>query len=318
MPIPTGQTIQLSPENVAEIARNTLKPSGWKCEWIISSSSKHSPAACSIVLGSWNAYLKHLLRHAQFQSNKTGKFVCDLPRCSLPVKGASTSFDQLKEHIENSHMSRTLLYCPFRGCEGVAFARGAFQLDNHFRETHFDLLNKVITIPSDVLLPMSVPHPPIPLDLPPLPKHPTLLLPAVRGTRIRHLEGPPLSQVSQASYASQASPRKRLRLHRLVEEETSSEASSIYFEDLEKTQIDKNGECKEPVQCVLGLVAGPRFDVARPQPILDPTQFGLKSPPVSIHYEVFSNRFDEMERAVAPKVNMPIVPISTQTSSTMH
>jgi hypothetical protein len=58
MPIPTGQTIQLSPENVAEIARNTLKPSGWKCEWIISSSSKHSPAACSIVLGSWNAYLK--------------------------------------------------------------------------------------------------------------------------------------------------------------------------------------------------------------------------------------------------------------------
>ena len=58
MPIPTGQTFQLSPENVAEIARNTLKPNGWKCEWIISSSSKHSPAACSIVLGSWNAYLK--------------------------------------------------------------------------------------------------------------------------------------------------------------------------------------------------------------------------------------------------------------------
>ena len=58
MPIPTSQTIQLSPENVAEIARNTLKPSGWKCEWIISSSSKLPPAACSIVLGSWNAYLK--------------------------------------------------------------------------------------------------------------------------------------------------------------------------------------------------------------------------------------------------------------------
>jgi hypothetical protein len=58
MPIPTGETIQLSPEKVAELARNTLKPSGWKCEWVISSSSKHSPAACSVVLGSWNAYLK--------------------------------------------------------------------------------------------------------------------------------------------------------------------------------------------------------------------------------------------------------------------
>ena len=203
----------------------------------------------------------------------------------------------------------------------MAFARGAFQLDNHFRETHVDLLNKVITIPSDLLLPMSVPYPPISLDLPPpLPKHPTLLLPTVRGTRIRHMGGPPLSQASQASHASQASPRKRLRLHHLVEKETSSEASSIIFEDLEKTQIDKNGECKEPIRWVLGPVAGPRFDVARPQPILDPTQFGLKSPPVSIHYEVFSNRFYEMERTMAPKVNtgMPIVPMSTQTSSTMH
>ena len=204
----------------------------------------------------------------------------------------------------------------------MAFARGAFQLVNHFRETHADLLKKVITIPSNLLLPMSVPHSPIPIDLPPpLPKHPTLLLPAVRGTRIRHLEGPPLSQASQAShasYTSQASQRKRLRLHHLVEEETSSQASSIIFEDLEKTQIDKNGECKEPLRYVLELVAGPRFDVARPQPILDPTQFGLKSPPVSIHYEVFSDRFDEMERAMPSKVNMSIVPKSTQTSSTMH
>lgn len=168
---------------------------------------------------------------------------------------------------------------------------------------------------------MSVPYPPIPLDLPPLPKHSFPFLPAVRGSRIRPLEVPPLSQASQTSqisYTSQASPRKRLRLHHVAEEEISSEASSIYFEDLEKTQIDKKGECKEPIRCVLGLVAGPRFDVARPQPILDPTQFGLKSPPVSIHYEVFSNRFDETERAMAPKVNMPNVPISTQTSSTMH
>ena len=201
----------------------------------------------------------------------------------------------------------------------MAFARGAFQLDNHFRETHVDLVDCVITIPSKLLLPMAVPYYPIALNPPPpLPTHPTLLLPAVRGTRIRHWEGPSLSQVSQASYASQGSPRKRLRLHQLVEEETSSQASSILFEDLEETQIDKNGECKEPIRCVLGLVEGPRFDVARPQPILDPTQFGLKPPPVSIHYKVFSNRFDEMERATPSKANMPIVPISTQTSSTMH
>ena len=199
----------------------------------------------------------------------------------------------------------------------MAFLRGAFQLENHFRERHADLLNTIITLPSDLVLPMSVPYPPISHDLPPpLPSHPMigcLAVPAVRGTRIRHLEEPPWSQASQVS---QTSPRKRLRLHQLVEE-TSSEVSSIFFDDLKK-QLDKDGQFTGPINCVLGLVAGPRFDVARPQPILDATQFGLKTPPMSIHYEVFSDRFDEMERAMASKVNMPIVPISTQTSSTMH
>jgi hypothetical protein len=108
-----------------------------------------------------------------------------------------------------------------------------------------------------------------------------------------------------------------LRLHQLVEEEASSDASSIFFNDLEK-QLDKNGEFKGSIKCVLGLVAGPRFDVARPQPILDATQFGLKTPPKSIHYQVFSDRLDEMERTMAPKSNTPTVPISTPTSSTMH
>jgi len=54
----TGQTIYLRPENVLEIAKNTLKATGWKCEWIVSSSNLQSRTACSIVLGSWNAYLK--------------------------------------------------------------------------------------------------------------------------------------------------------------------------------------------------------------------------------------------------------------------
>lgn len=194
----------------------------------------------------------------------------------------------------------------------MAFSRGASQLENHFKETHSDLLNKVITVPSDLVLPISVPYFPSPPDLPPpLPSHPILgclFIPAVRGTRIRHVDGPPLSQ---------ASPRKRLKLHQLVEEEeTLSELPSIFFDDFEK-QFDKNGQFKGTIGCVLGQIAGPRFDVARPQPILDPTQYGPKSPPISIHYSVFSDRFDEMERAAAPKVNV-IVPISTQASSTMH
>ena len=234
-------------------------------------------------------------------------------------------------------MSRAPLRCPFQGlcpnfiipkiysplfhvgCERVTFSRGASQLENHFKEIHTDLMNKVITVPSDLMLPISVPYSPLPHDLPPpppLPKYPTLgclFVPAVRGTQIRCMEGPPLSQISQAS---QASPRKRLKLHQQVAEETSPEPSSIFFDDFE-TQIDKNGEFIGTVGCIIGQTVGPRLDVARPQPILDPTQFGLKSPPRSIHYNIFSDQFDEMVRAAA-KGNMPIVPISMQTSSTIH
>lgn len=198
----------------------------------------------------------------------------------------------------------------------MAFSRGASQLDNHFKETHTKLLNKVITVPSDLVLPMTIPYFPLPCDLPPhLPSHPipgSLIVPAVRGTRIRLIEGPPLSQ------ASQSSPRKRLKLHQLIEEEeTLSESSSIYFDDFEK-QLDEKGQLKGTIGCILGQRMGPRFDVARPQPILDSVQFGPKSPPMSIHYNVFSDRVDEMERAASLKVNMPIVPISLQASSTMH
>lgn len=315
MPAPIAQTIRLKPENVLEIAKHTLKPAGWKCEWIMASANKHSssPATCSIVLQSWNAYLKHLLQHVQYQWSKTGKYSCCLTRCNLPLMGAgTTSFDQLKDHIENSHMSRAPLYCPLLGCENVAFSRGPSQLDNHFKETHRHLLNEDITLPSDLVLPMSIPYIPAALDLPPpLPLHPMpgcLIVPAVRGSRVCDVGGLSLSQ------ASQGSPRKRLKLHQMPEEETSSE-TSIFFDDLEK-QLDRNGQFIGTMGCILGRKVGPHLDVARPQPILDPAQFGLKSPPISIHYNVFSNRLDEMERAAATKVNVPIVPM--QASSTMH
>jgi len=302
------QTIHLKPENVIEIAKDTLKPAGWRCEWILSPNTH-----CSIILGSWNTYFKHLLRHAQYECKKTGKYICHLPRCSLPT-GANPSFQHLSDHIESSHMSRASLYCPFRGCEAVVFSRGASQLDNHFKERHPDLLNKVITIPSDVVLPLSVPYFPFPHDPPSLPSHPILgclIVPAVRGTRIRHIEGPPLSQVSQTS---QTSRRKRLKLHQMVEEEDTSSESSIFFDDLER-QLDKNGQFNETIGCILRMVTKPRFDVSRPQPILDPTQFSLKPPPKSFQYDVFSDRFDEMVREATLKVNAPISP---QASNRTH
>lgn len=82
----------------------------------------------------------------------------------------------------------------------------------------------------------------------------------------------------------------------MVEEQDTSSESSIFFDDLER-QLDKNGEFNGTIGCILRMVTGPRLDVSRPQPILDPTQFSLKTPPKSFQYDVFSERFDKMERA---------------------
>lgn len=206
-----------------------------------------------------------------------------------------------------------------KGCEGGVrvFSRGT-SLDDHLKEAHPDLANKVITVPSDLVLPMSVPYFPLLRDSPPpLPSHIMLgcvAVPAVRGTRIQRPSLPSASQMSQAS------PRKQLKLHQVADEEISSE-SSISFDDLEKQLVDETGEFGGKIGCILGVATRrARLDVARPQPILDPMQFGLKTPPMSIHYEVFSERFDEMDKTTIPgKVHIPVAPISAPVSSTtMH
>jgi len=45
--------VMLRPGNIVEIAKGVLRPSGWNCEWNISSQQP-----CKIMLSSWDGYMK--------------------------------------------------------------------------------------------------------------------------------------------------------------------------------------------------------------------------------------------------------------------
>ncbi|KAF8159799.1 hypothetical protein B0H34DRAFT_704880 [Crassisporium funariophilum] len=292
--MPTSH-VQLKQENIIEIARNTLKPSGWRCEWV--SGVSNSQNVCGIVLGCWSAYLKHLLHHAHIHHKKTTKWECRLPRCNLPLRGCSTFVD-LKSHIENSHMSRIPIYCPIRGCEGTGSFTRHVQLEGHFMTTHCDLLNKIVDLPSEVLLPGYGPfHPPTSNPIPPLPVRifaGTAIIPPVKSVR-RHALGSNRVEAQPPP----ASPKKRMRLNNLSTlRDPATELPSITFDNLEE-QRDDDGEYIGNVglSCVLGRKVEFTTDLARPQEILDPLSFGLRTPPVSILYGAFSKHLEEMEQA---------------------
>jgi len=48
--------VMLRPGNILEIAKDVVRPSGWNCEWNVSSPQKPSP--CKITLSSWDSYMK--------------------------------------------------------------------------------------------------------------------------------------------------------------------------------------------------------------------------------------------------------------------
>ena len=52
--------IRLCQENILDIARNSMQPTGWKCEWGTATGST-SATDCKVVLVSWNAYLKVII-----------------------------------------------------------------------------------------------------------------------------------------------------------------------------------------------------------------------------------------------------------------
>jgi hypothetical protein len=190
----------------------------------------------------------------------------------------------------------TLTLCSsLSDCTSPSVSRPAL-LEGHFVDSHPELINRSITLPSNILLPSWRPYFPPSRDPPPLPTEVipgSILVPNVEGTG----PGQPRSRTphfldQKNELMTLGSPKKRSRLNRVDNESLVRENTSLIFDDL-PNQVNTQGEYIRSVNvdCVIRN-QGPSLDVARPQPQLDPNVFVHKTPKTSIHYASFAEKME--------------------------
>ncbi|KAF8972657.1 hypothetical protein BDZ97DRAFT_1782094 [Flammula alnicola] len=310
--------VKLQEDSILDIAKDVIKPAGWNCEWNVASLQK--PVQCRIVLNSWNAYLQHLLHHCQL-SKAENAFVCRLPRCNIPSGLSIASYKDLANHIQQSHLNRVQLYCPVQGCNSLSFSRPAL-LESHFAESHLDLVNKEVVLPSDLLLPTWQPFYPLSKEVPPIPTRVAPgsgILPLVNGrARGRPAKTPEKADDLNTTHSPLTSPRKRPRLKfadTKPEEVAVRETAIFIFDDLPK-QLDERGNYlpdNAELECVI-RGKGPLLDVARPQDLFDPQTSGHQTPEGSILYDNFVriHQLEDPKEPPSPRTHSQAVSTSRQ------
>lgn len=144
----------LTPHEILNIAHQVIKP--MPCEW----------EGCTVILNSWYNLTKHTLRHCDRISNMEGQYQCRYLRCAGRLH---TSKDELKAHVDLSHLSRLTISCPVQDCE--RFFPRASQLKTHFETDHKDLVDMRVTRAFDRLVATAPPLRRIMIRPPPLPSH---------------------------------------------------------------------------------------------------------------------------------------------------
>ncbi|KIK07777.1 hypothetical protein K443DRAFT_673038 [Laccaria amethystina LaAM-08-1] len=280
-----GPGVILSPETIRDVAKHALKPGGFECDWDIGKSGG-KPKTCQVVLGSWDLLRKHIHVHCRSQRKQNARIPieCRLPRCNFKLQ---KSCEDLEKHVDESHLSRISLDCPIRGCGSVSWRLAAFP--KHFEDAHKNLSGGIVRMPSDLLLPSSEPFPPSLKSPPPLPNDGTVGTALVNPTKAQ-------GNIKRGS-ASENSPLPRR--HGFAKQtddnpdrESSQRSSRLEFDDLDNRRITLDLASTFPVTNFLAIVGhrGRRVDLARPQPMLDPDEFGNVLPPKSILYEVFARQ----------------------------
>jgi hypothetical protein len=181
----------------------------------------------------------------------------------------------------------------FLGCGSVSWRLAAFP--KHFEDAHKNLSGGIVRMPSDLLLPSSEPFPPSLKSPPPLPNDGTVGTALVNPTKAQ-------GNIKRGS-ASENSPLPRR--HGFAKQtddnpdrESSQRSSRLEFDDLDNRRITLDLASTFPVTNFLAIVGhrGRRVDLARPQPMLDPDEFGNVLPPKSILYEVFARQVTTEEK----------------------
>lgn len=280
-----GRGVILSPETIGDVAKHALKPGGFECDWDIGKSGG-KPKTCQVVLGSWDLLRKHMHTHCRSQGKKNTRIPieCKLPRCNFKLQ---KSCEDLEKHVDESHLSRIALDCPIRGCGSVTWRLASFP--KHFEDAHKNLWGGIVRMPSELLLPSSKPFPPSLKSPPPLPKDRTIGAALVNPTKAR-------GDIERFLVSENSPLPGRHRFPKQTENNPDAESSQrsprLEFEDLDNRRISLDLARTFQVTDFLAVVGrrGPRVDLARPQPMLDPDEFRNVMPPKSILYEVFARR----------------------------
>ncbi|RXW20673.1 hypothetical protein EST38_g5184 [Candolleomyces aberdarensis] len=214
------------------------------------------------------------------------------------------------EHFDIAHLSRIPLICPIVGCSSQRLLK-ASDLPQHLRDYHEDVCTKPPPLGLDLFIPTLRPRVPCLEPPPPLPSGPIYgLTPVRKGLR------------KQTPRTLPPSPSKRIPRNprqvpgssaALVAEDEDSEVD-MDIEDLEplsnvpniqkrRTVIArkddiKSGQRSDPLFSIPEekanqmMVVGKRDekldkDLSRPGPMLDPSVYGERIPPVSIYFPAF-------------------------------
>lgn len=173
------------------------------------------------------------------------------------------------------------------GCISGSFSRPS-RLVDHFKDDHADLDGKLIQLPSNFLSPLCRPFFPSPIPTPPpLPQSaylvPVKLLPVKSPAFALSIPSTPIS------------PPQSLRKPKMLQRDDSPEHLQVVYEF---APLPRYPDPRTPYACQ-DLVVWRRpneldMDVSRPQSMRDSQS--VRDAPISILYEVFARRIDQLEK----------------------
>ena len=181
----------------------------------------------------------------------------------------------------------------FLDCGSVTWRLAAFP--KHFEDAHKNLRGSIVRMPSDLLLPSSEPFPPFLKSPPPLPKDRNVGAALVNPTKAQ-------GNIKRSSVSTNSPLPRRHGFRKQADDnpdtEDSQRSSRLEFDDLDNRRISLDLARTFPATDFLAIVGrqGRRVDLARPQPMLDPDEFGNVLPPKSILYEVFARQVTTEEK----------------------
>ncbi|TFK44625.1 hypothetical protein BDQ12DRAFT_27461 [Crucibulum laeve] len=285
----SSSNITISQDGVVALAKD--RANKMKCDWSVGKER------CGAILGSWTLLQEHLLRHCRRQKRHKSKHhaggICNLPRCNARVHSTPKA---LEDHVIQAHLSRIPLSCPINtdACSQLSFSR-PIHLRDHFREYHLDLEGRIVQLPTNILRPMWRPFFPRPSPPPSYHLSPGLLVCA----HVPHITLPalPLESPNQFSIAMQRSPRK----HQLRNDSIQESEESAGFE-LEPLAKSSDLRLSENIRRELAVWRRPKEfqkDLSRPQPLCNCLHHEA-APPISILYEVFAQRLEQLANDIIP------------------